>query len=178
MAIVLALTSRQYLVASSQPHEASGFDLQRVKTNMLKRFFHDARGQYLVQTVILFPLLMLLIGMVLDGGWMYWQYRRAEVAVNASAQAASHAIDIEYFRETDQIRLDAAEAAGVAYDFANLNRRGNVTLTGIQISPNLIVVNGTTTIPTIFLRLAGISSFTMRVQGTAYPAFGINQEGQ
>ncbi len=145
---------------------------------MLKWFWRDARGEFLVQTVILFPMLMLLIGLVLDGGWMYWQYRRAEVTVNAAAQAASHAIDIEYFRQTDQVRLNNGEAAGVAYDFVNLNRRGNVSLTGIQISPNLIVVNGKATIPTIFLRLAGIHSLTMQVQGKAYPAFGINQEGQ
>ncbi len=141
---------------------------------LLGRFCDDTRGEFLVQTVILFPLLMLLIGLVLDGGWMYWQYRRAEVTVNAAAQAASHAIDIQYFRQTNQIRLDTGQAAGVASDFVNLNRRGNVTLTGIQIAPNRITVNGAATIPTIFLRLAGIGSLTMHVQGTAYPAFGIN----
>jgi len=83
----------------------------------LNRIFHDYMdhpssghansecGQYLVQTVILLPMMMILVGLVVDGGWMYWQYRRAEIAVNAAAQAASHAIDVEYFRETNQVRL-------------------------------------------------------------------------
>lgn len=145
---------------------------------MLKRFYKDTRGQFLVQFVILFPLMLLLIGLVLDGGWMYWQYRRAAVMVNAAAQAASHAIDINHFRATDQVRLDRAEAVAVAYDFINLNRRGNITVTGMRLGRDEIAVNATARIPTIFFRLAGIPFFDVRVNGTAYPAFGINFEGQ
>lgn len=145
---------------------------------MLKRFYQDTRGQFLVQFVILFPLMLLLIGMVLDGGWMYWQYRRADVMVNAAAQAASHAIDINHFRATDQVRLDRGEAVAVAYDFINLNRRGNITVTGMRLGREEIAVNATARIPTIFFRLAGIPFFDVRVNGTAYPAFGINFEGQ
>lgn len=138
----------------------------------------DQRGSFLIQTVILFPGLMLLIGLVLDGGWMYWQYRRAEVTVNMAAQAASHAIDINHFRRTDEVRLQSGQAAAVANDFIQLNRRGRITLTGIRVSSDEIVVNATARIPTIFFRLAGIRSLRVRVQGKAYPAFGINVEGQ
>lgn len=145
---------------------------------MIKRFYKDTRGQFLVQFVILFPLMLLLIGLVLDGGWMYWQYRRADVMVNAAAQAASHAIDINHFRQTNQVRLDQGEAVAVAYDFINLNRRGDITVTGMQLEQDQIAVNATARIPTIFFRLAGIPFFDVRVNGTAYPAFGINIEGQ
>lgn len=144
----------------------------------LKSFRRDSRGQYLVQTVLLFPLMMLLIGLVLDGGWMYWQYRRADVMVNAAAQASSHAIDINHFRNTNQVRLDQSEAVAVAHDFVQLNRGSNVTVTGIQTSPAQVRVNATARIPTIFLRLAGIPFLDVRVQGVAYPAYGINYEGQ
>ncbi len=143
-----------------------------------KKFRDDVRGQFLVQFVILFPLMLLLIGLVLDGGWMYWQYRRADTMVNAAAQAASHAIDINHFRATNQVRLDRGEAAGVASDFINLNRRGHITLTSIRLGRDQIAVNATARIPTIFLRMAGIPFFDVRVNGTAYPAFGINFEGQ
>ncbi len=145
---------------------------------MWKQFRRDERGSLLVQTVILLPVMLLLIGLVLDGGWMYWQYRRAEVTVNAAAQAASHAIDINYFRATNQVRLSQGEAAAVAGDFIQLNRRGMMTLTGVRVSRDQITVNATAQIPTIFFRLAGIPLLTVRVQGTAYPAFGINREGQ
>lgn len=145
---------------------------------MWNQFRRDERGSILVQTVILLPVMLLLIGLVLDGGWMYWQYRHAEVTVNAAAQAASHAIDINNFRATNQVRLDQGEAAAVAGDFIQLNRRGILTLTGVRASRDRITVDATAQIPTIFFRLAGIPLLTMQVQGTAYPAFGINREGQ
>lgn len=141
-------------------------------------FRRDTRGQFLVQFVILFPLMLLLVGLVLDGGWMYWQYRRADTMVNAAAQAASHAIDINRFRATNQVRLNRGGAAGVAADFINLNRRGNITLTSIRVGREQIAVYATARIPTLFLRMAGIPFFDVAVNGTAYPAFGINFEGQ
>jgi hypothetical protein len=109
---------------------------------------------------------------------MYWQYRRAEIAVNAAAQAASHAIDVEYFRQTDQVRLDQAEAWNTASGFVNINERGEMQVTGIFVSNNQVVVDANAQVQTIFFRLAGISTLSMRVQGRAYPAFGINLEGQ
>ncbi len=141
-------------------------------------FHRDHRGQYLVQTVILLPVMLILAGLVLDGGWMYWQYRRAEIAVNAAAQAASHAIDVEHFRETNEVRLDAGEAYGAASGYVNINQRGQMQVTGIYIGPNLVIVDANAQVQTIFFRLAGISSLSMRVEGQAYPAFGINREGQ
>lgn len=138
----------------------------------------DERGQYLVQTVILLPMMMILVGLVLDGGWMYWQYRRAEITVNAAAQAASHAIDVDYFRETNQIRLEQGEAWSAASGFVNINQRGQMYVTGIYISNNQVILNANAEVQTIFFRLAGISSLSMRVEGRAYPAFGINTEGQ
>jgi Flp pilus assembly protein TadG len=144
----------------------------------LRNLLKDQAGQYLVQTIILLPMMMILVGLVLDGGWMYWQYRRAEIAVNAAAQAASHAIDVEYFRETNQVRLDSGEAWSAASGFVNINQRGQMQVTGIYIGNNQVVVNANAEVQTIFFRLAGISSLSMRVEGRAYPAFGINVEGQ
>ena len=144
----------------------------------LRNFLNDQAGQYLVQTVILLPMMMILVGLVLDGGWMYWQYRRAEITVNAAAQAASHAIDVEYFRQTNQVRLDSGEAWSAASGFVNINQRGQMQVTGIYIGSNQVMVDANAQVQTIFLRLAGISSFSMRVEGRAYPAFGINTEGQ
>lgn len=149
------------------------FRMQRVGQRL-----RDERGQYLVQTVILLPMMMILVGLVLDGGWMYWQYRRAEITVNAAAQAASHSIDVEYFRQTNQVRLDAGEAWSAASGFVNINQRGQMQVTGIQIGNNQVIVNANAEVQTIFFRLAGISSLSMRVEGRAYPAFGINVEGQ
>jgi Flp pilus assembly protein TadG len=143
-----------------------------------KRAGQSESGQVLVQTVILLPMMMILVGLVLDGGWMYWQYRRSEIAVNTAAQAASHAIDVDYFRETNQVRLDQGAAWDAASGFLNINQRGQMQVSGIFIGNNQVVVDANAQAQTIFFRLAGISTLSMRVQGRAYPAFGINRENQ
>ncbi len=145
---------------------------------LFRTFLQNQSGQFLVQAVILLPMMMILVGLVLDGGWMYWQYRRAEIAVNAAAQAASHAIDVDYFRETNQVRLSVGEAWDAASGFVNINARGQMQVTGIQVSDRQVVISANAQVQTIFFRLAGISTLTMRVEGRAYPAFGINTEGQ
>ena len=144
----------------------------------LKGFLTARRGQFLVQFVVIFPLLLLMIGVVLDGGLMYWQYRRAHIAVNAAAQAASHAVDTEHFRNTNEVILDQAQAAQVAQEYLACNGGGRVQLVSIEATPYLVRVNARATISTIFLRLAGIDSFSVRVQGMAYPAYGIRTEGE
>ena len=145
---------------------------------LFRTFLQNQSGQFLVQAVILLPMMMILVGLVLDGGWMYWQYRRAEIAVNAAAQAASHAIDVDYFRETNQVRLSVGEAWDAASGFVNINARGQMQVTGIQVSDRQVVISANAQVQTIFFRLAGIATLTMRVEGRAYPAFGINTEGQ
>ena len=123
-------------------------------------------------------MMMILTGIVIDGGWMYWQYRRAETTVSASAQTASHAIDEDYFRETNQVRLDSSLALSIAQDFVALNERGHVQLQSISVGASEVSVTATAYVETLFLRMAGINQLPMRVFGRAYPAFGINTEGQ
>ena len=143
-----------------------------------KRFLTDNRGQYVVQLVVWFPVLLLMLGMVVDGGLIYWQYRRAHNAVNLAAQAASQCVDIPYFLAENRVRLDQAEAAGVASNYVALNGGGRVQLAGVYTYPYLVVVRGRATINTLFVQAAGLGPFTVEVEGQAYPAFGIAAEGQ
>ena len=83
-----------------------------------------------------------------------------------------------YFRQTNQVRLDQSEAWNAASGFVNINERGQMQVTGIYIGSNQVIVDANAQVQTIFFRLAGISSLSMRVEGRAYPAFGINTEGQ
>ena len=109
---------------------------------------------------------------------MYWQYRRAEITVSAAAQAASHAIDVEYFRQTNQVQLNLGEAWDVAQGFIWINQRGHMQVQGIWVGEDEIVVAATAYVDTLFLRFAGINRLPLRAIGRAYPAFGINREGQ
>ena len=133
-------------------------------------------GQALVHFVILLPVLLILVGMIVDGGFMFWQYRRVEVTLCAAAQAASHTVDVTHFRATQRIRLDRAAAFDVANDYVRRNAQGTMAITAMDILPNYVSLRARAQVGTIFLRAAGIKSFDMGAECHAYPAYGINWE--
>lgn len=144
----------------------------------LKKFFSDERGEYLVQFVLLFPLAIVMLGLVIDGGFMYQQYRAAQTTVEAAAQAASHEIDANYFHTTSQVVLDRGKATAIAQRFVNLNKSQYLVKTKITAERRRITVWGQAKIPTIFFKIFGVSELVVTVSGQGYPAFGINQEGE
>lgn len=144
----------------------------------IKKFFRDERGEYLAQFVLLFPVAVVMLGLVIDGGFMYQQYRAAQTTVEAAAQAASHEIDVNYFHSTSQVILDRANATAVAQQFINLNRNQYLTKIKITVQPKRITVWGQAKIPTIFFKIFGVTQLVVTVSGQGYPAFGINREGE
>lgn len=136
------------------------------------------KGQALVLMVIALPLAMVLVGLVVDGGLMYLAHRSATTAANLAAQAASHAIDENHFRQTNLLRLDQARALGVAGEYAVLNHRGDIAVTGIALEGRWVTVGVVTHYDTMFLRLAGMARVLLHARGRAYAAYGIDREGQ
>lgn len=143
-----------------------------------KRWWRDQRGEYLVQFVLLFPVAIVMLGLVVDGGFMYQQYRYAQTTVQAAAQAASHEIDVNHFRATDEVVLDQVGATAIAKQFINLNKSKYLVKTQITTQPTRILVWGQAKIPTIFFKIFGINELVVTVSGQGYPAFGINREGE
>ena len=135
-------------------------------------------GSALTMFLVLFPLLVVLTGLVFDGGMMYLHYRRAALAATLGAHAASHAIDEDYFANTNRIILDHNRAMGFAREYANNNSWQPVHITNVTVRDRLVYVDATTTYNTTFMRLFGIPGVQMRVRGRAYPAYGIEDEWQ
>ncbi len=136
------------------------------------------QGQALVMFLLLLPLILVVAGLVFDGGMMYLHWRWASTAANLGAQAAGHAIDEEYFAETNRIRLDRGRAAQFAQQYVSLNSRGPIRVTRVTIRYRQVIVEARTVYQTTFMRLFGIPAVEMRVVGRAYPAYGIDREGQ
>ena len=99
-------------------------------------------------------------------------------ALLMGAQAASHAIDETYFARTNRIRLDQGKAHGFAQQYARLNSRSPIRVTRVSVQNRQVTVEAMATYETTFMRLFGIPSVAMRVRGQAYPAYGIEVEGQ
>jgi Flp pilus assembly protein TadG len=135
-------------------------------------------GQYAVWFLIMLPLILALIGLVVDGGNMYRWYRRAQIAADTAAQAAAHEVDAAHFAATNQVILEP-DAASVAAYYAGLNSGGRVHVTQVAVMPdNRVRVIARCSVPTIFMRAVGIEQSNVSVVGYARPAFGLNVEGQ
>jgi len=146
---------------------------------MLANLRKDERGQALFQAALFLPLLLVVLGLVVDGGLLLTSYRRAQIAADTAAHAASHQISIEVFVESNQVVL-GAPAFDKAYQYGTLNSYGHLTLHTVSImnQGRLVRVTGHASLPTAFMRLVGISSITVPVVGEAYPAYGIEEEWQ
>jgi hypothetical protein len=122
-----------------------------------------------------------MIGLVVDGGLILAHYRRAQIAADTAAHAASHQISIEVFMETNQVVLSAV-AMEEAIKYARYNSHAGQELVINEISildeGRLVRVTGQASLPTAFMRLVGIPEVNVTVVGKAYPAYGIDEEWQ
>ena len=114
--------------------------------------------------VVVFTLaLLVMAGLVLDGGLALSAKVQAIDDAQAAARAGAQAIDIPLYRSTGQITLDPTQATADAERYlAQSGHTGTVTVTGDQVS---IIV--TISQPTQLLSLAGIGHITVTGAGTA-----------
>lgn len=148
---------------------------------MVKRVragFLDQEGQYLVYTALILPLMIVLLGLVVDGGFMFRGYRRAVNVASLSAQAASHAVDATHFSSTNRVQLDRARAFNLAQEYAARNSRGEVSLRRVSVWGDRVLVEVEARVPTVFMRIVGISEVRLRAISLARPRYGIESIDQ
>ena len=146
----------------------------------VSRWFHRRRedGQALVFLVLMIPIFLAVVGLVIDGGYMFLQYRRAYATANGAAQAAAQCVDKSHFAATNQVRLDQARAANAAREYVTLNGRGKLQLVSLAATQREVRVAVRARLDTMFMRIAGINQVTVSLQGIAYPAYGIRQQNE
>jgi uncharacterized membrane protein len=142
-----------------------------------RHIIRDERGQYAVWFLLMIPLVLALIGLVVDGGNMYRWYRRAQIAADTAAQAAAHEVDAAHFAATNEVVLEP-DAMEVAQYYATRNSGGRVYITQISVSNGMVRVVGQAHVPTIFMRAVGVENMPVGIVAYARPAFGMNVEGQ
>ena len=124
----------------------------------------DAESGMVTAFVVIFTLaLLLMAGLVLDGGLALATKVQAIDDAQAAARAGAQAIDIPTYRASGQITLDPAQAAADAERYlAAAGQVGTVSVNGKQVT-----VTVTITEPTQILSLAGINHLTETGTGTA-----------
>lgn len=137
----------------------------------------DERGQVLAWTVILLPVLLVLVGLVFDGGLLWVQYRRARWAADGAAVAAASEINPALYAQAGQVKLDPSRALGTAVYYGQGNNP-NLHLGAIYLQNNEVRVQGWVEVKPVFLSLFGVGAVRLQVTGRERPAWGIVRTGQ
>jgi len=114
--------------------------------------------------VVIFTLaLVLLAGLVLDGGLTLAAKVQAIDDAQAAARAGAQAIDITTYRATGQVTLDPAQASADAQAYlAAAGDTGTVAVLGDQVTVTVTISQ-----PMQILSLVGVRQLTVSGTGTA-----------
>ncbi|MBU0495606.1 MAG: pilus assembly protein [Chloroflexi bacterium] len=135
-------------------------------------------GQYLVLFALLFPLVIVLMGLVFDGGRLFQGYRRATLAANAAAQAGSQCIDVAHFQQTNQVRLDRGLALATANAYVLRNQGQGIEPAGLAADDHWVTVQVQARVPLAFMAVIGLPELTVGARGVARAHYGIDQVWQ
>ena len=129
----------------------------------LRRLGDEEAGMVTAFVVIFTLALLVMAGLVLDGGLALAAKVQAIDAAQAAARAGAQAIDIPTYRATGQITLDPGQAVADAQAFlAAAGERGTVTVAGETVD-----VTVTITQPTQILSVVGVDQLTVTGAGSA-----------
>lgn len=117
--------------------------------------------------VVTAPLLLVFLGLVLDGGVLLLRSQMLDAASDAAALAATEAWDRDYWKWNGQVRIDQAGAESLARQYLSKNMP-DARLVEVTVSPsNRVHVRTQLTVPFFFMRIAGLESTPVDSYSTA-----------
>jgi hypothetical protein len=134
----------------------------------------DEAGTVTAFVVIFTFALLLLAGLVIDGGLTLAAKVQAIDEAQAAARAGAQAINIPLFRSTGQVVLDPAAATQAAQ--AYLERTGNTGT--VKVDGDDVSVTVSFTQPMQILSIAGLGHLTVTGSGSALAEHGVDAAPQ
>jgi hypothetical protein len=129
-------------------------------------------GQITAFVVVMMAALILLAGLVLDGGLTLAARERALGEAQEAARAGAQAINLAVYRQDGKLVLAPGEAVADARAYlAGIGASGAASVTG-----NVVTVTVTIVQPMQILDAAGLSAITVHATAAATPELGINGE--
>lgn len=127
------------------------------------------RGAVTVFVVVLTMALLLMGGLVLDGGNTLAAQRRAFNEAEAAARAGAQAVDLDVLRATGAVQLDPAAAAALAEShLAGTGHRGTVHVEGDTVRVSVAFRQ-----PMLILGVAGVGPLEVTGVGEARAVRGV-----
>lgn len=126
-------------------------------------------GSVALAAAIFFPAVLIVAGLVLDGGFALAARQRAASTAENAARAGAQALDIDELRRTGRVQLDQRAAAAAARTY--LSRVGGTGT--VEVHGTTVTVTVSVRQPMTLLRLSGLTTVTVTGRATARAASGI-----
>lgn len=138
----------------------------------LSRWPRGDGGQITAFVVVMMAALILLAGLVLDGGLTLAARERALDEAQEAARAGAQAINLAVYRQDGTLVLIPGLAAADARAYlASTATTGTASVTGNTVTVTVTIVQ-----PMQILDAAGLRAITVHATATATPELGINGE--
>lgn len=125
----------------------------------------DERGAVLIAGLLMSLALLIVIGAAVDIGRGFIERRELVSLADQAALSGSQALDVEALHQ-GRLALDPAAAQETAVAVLATEPELDARATA---SPEAVSVEVSREIPTLLLRLVGLTTLTVRVQATAQP---------
>jgi hypothetical protein len=137
------------------------------------RRWRRARGQGKVWFTFVVMILVLMVGVLADGGVLFATYRRAALLADSAASAGAGALDAAALRAdpAGPPRLDPGRARAVA--IAYVTRHQADAVPQVEATPDRIVVRVTLSVPVIVVHSFGQDTHQVVAEGEAHPLSGL-----
>jgi uncharacterized membrane protein len=136
---------------------------------VIARLVADQRGQVLAWVAVFLPALLVVLGLVIDGGLAFTARRDLQDVADAAAQAGAMQLDPAMYATTGQVRLNPIQARAAAAEYLSAHPEVSPT---VIAGPTWIQVTVRQSWPTVFLKLFGVQEVTMTATATAFARIG------
>jgi Flp pilus assembly protein TadG len=133
----------------------------------------EESGQVTAFVVVFVAALLLMAGLVIDGGLSLAAKIRAIDEAQAAARAGAQSLDLRAYRISNTVTLDPARATAAAQSFLAATGDGGQ----IRVAGDRVTVTVSITQPMQILGLVGIHSLTVTGSGSATAVRGVTGPG-
>lgn len=136
---------------------------------LIRGLLQEQTGSSLTLLAVAMPLLMGVLGLVVDTGMYGLSLVRLSSAADSAALAAVSAVDFAHYASTGLVRLEPgrAQSKAEAYAVANYDSTVQTTVTIAPSNPGRAQVRLRATYNTIFLRIFGVDQATLEAHAEA-----------
>ncbi len=135
----------------------------RVSTRERLGFRTDRKGQTLILLALAFSSMLALLGLIFDGGRLYFERRQMQAAADAATMAALHELRRGYDSDADQVKPAARRDAEInGYSTTDSIVTVNRPAPGLGADSVEVIIERT--VPTTFMRVVGRQASIVRAR--------------